>query len=429
MEYQNITHLMEVSLQDRMARGFDKNQDNIPVDNKIEPERPKILTPDKRLILPAQPKREKPQGFTPNGPMRVDQFPNRIRNPYGVGGRQGLRGLNMEHDDEFLKERGIDRTKLKDSDLFGANSLDSEWRNTDRIKKLQSALENNEDSKMEKFKRSAFEEMFDYFDDERESTMKEWLDETEGMNIKEMLEHDNFAFKHYVMGNEISDFLRHGDTRWRTSGEVPLDKLRYGYFWSNFADVISDGANETPDKGYRGLRWDAKDAFKDLKQGQIVSDPGFMSTATDTNTPESFGPDNGGIMMHLNNKGARGAIDMDYWGDNDQSEMVFPPNTALQYEGNDDKDYYFNILSPDFNDIDKYGKPIGYDRKDYESLGFMESKKPLKLLNKMKDKFREAFQQRMNDFQFQVLTPETEEEKPQPKQFRDVLKKMFDFDD
>ena len=210
MEYKDIAQLMEVTLQDRMSRGFDKNQDQIPDDNKIEPERPKILTPDKKLILPTQPKIEKPQGFEPRRPMRVDQFPNRIRDPYGAGGRYGLRSLNIEHDDEFLKERGIDRTKLKGSDIIGSNNITSEWMNSDRIKNLQIALDNNEDPEMEKFKKRAFEEMYDYYneyadDDERESDMKEWLDETEGMNIQEMLQHDNFAFKHYVMGNEISD--------------------------------------------------------------------------------------------------------------------------------------------------------------------------------------------------------------------------------
>jgi hypothetical protein len=356
-----------------------------PVVPQPEPEQPRILTPSKKLILPAQPKREKPQGFEPReprGPMRVDQFPNRIRDPYVV---------NPDFD------------KINDEQL-------------------------------KKYRQLAYEEVLDhrqqYEDDEdREDKINQWVDETEDMDIKEVMQHNNFAFKHYVMGNELSDYLRQGDSRFRNGFDMP----RYEYFMKTMANVLSDEAGDIPDEVWRGLSWNAKDAFKDLKPGQIISDPGFMSTATEKyGTASEFGPDNGGIMMNLRNAGGKGAIDMDYWGDNEQSEMVFPPNTALQYEGNDDKDYYFNILEPSFDDIDKYGNVSNYGEVDKEyrkELGFLESRKPLKLLNKMKDKLREAFQQRMNDFQFQVLDPEEQEEKPEPKQFRDVLKKMIDPDD
>ena len=345
-----------------------------------EPEKPnKIITPDKRLILPAQPKREKPQGFTPReprGPMKVDQFPNRIRRPYDR--------------DHKLDDHPI----VKDYARLG----------------YEEVLQHRGD---------------DYDQDAFDEKVRDFNEETKDMDLREILDHKNLAFKHYVMGNELSDVLRHGDSKWRQKIDLPM----YRHFWSTFSDVLSDEANDYPDEVWRGLSSNARNTFKDLKPGQIISDPGFMSTATDPDgTAAEFGPNSGGIMMHLNNAGGKGAIDMDYWGNNTQDEMVFPPNTALQYEGNDDKDYYFNILEPSFDDIDKYGNVSGYGEVDKEyrrDLGFLESKEPHKLLNKMKDKLREAFGKRMNDFQFQVLTPEKQEEKPESTELDDLIKQIM----
>lgn len=381
------------------------------------PEKPKILTPNKKLVLPAQPKRE-PKGFTPEGPKKVDAFPNAVKEPYYT--------QPLYHEDEeymnHMKERG---EKPSQSDYF-------------KYEKYEGGSDMMKGDRMRQYQRSMVEELYNYnseydkyvddYDDDdedgerhRENFLKEWDEKTEGMDLRQMLQHDEFAYKHWVMGHELSDYLRYGDSHWRRN-----NKKDYGFYWRVVSDMLSDSADVPPDKLWRGL---SDDIFKDLKPGQIIRDPGFASTADDPDgTARSFGPDNGGILMHINNEHGNGsAIDMDAWGDNDQDEHVLLPNTALQFvEKEDDQNYHFNLLEPSFKDIDKYGRVKNDGGLTRQEMGFMESRKPLKLLNKMKDKMREAFARRMNDFQFEVLTPE--EEKPEPKKYNE-FKQQLDHDD
>ena len=369
------------------------------VDKPVSDDKPKIITPNKKLVLPAQPKREEPKGFKSEGPIKVDAFPNKIKHPYGVGGEK--------FDDDTHK-------RLKDFQIS-------------------------------QYEEMAYNRDYEYqYDKNLEDIMKEYKKDTEDMTLEEMLEHDNFVHKHYVMGNELSDFLRYGDTRYR--GKTSLED--YTKYWQAFSRVLTEeySSEMAPKNLWRGLSWQAKDVFKDLKPGQIIHDPGFMSTAT---TPDGTASDfASGLMMHIKRgeEVFRPGIDMDAWGDNEQDEFVLHPNTALQFTGKeDDQNYHFNLLEPDFDDIDKYGKVWNKsiqnkkgrwvpayedprDRERYKEMGFMESRQPLKLLNKMKDKMKEAFQQRMNDFHFEVLTPEEPEEKTEPKKFSKFTKQL-DHDD
>ena len=405
---------------------FIVEMDNMPpsepqeVDKPVPDDKPKIITPNKKLILPAQPKREEPKGFRPEGPKKVDTFPNAVRQPYYTE--------PLHHEDEdymnHMKERG--ETPSANNYLKYENyETGSDMMKSDRMRQYQRSMV----KELYDYNSENYKYVDDYDDDDedgerhRENFMKEWDEETEGMDLREMLNHDDFVYKHWVMGHELSDYLRNGDSHWRRN-----DKKDYGFYWRVVADILSDASYGAPSQLWRGL---SDDVFKDLKIGDIVSDPGFHSTADDpTGTAYQFGPMNGGILMHINNEEANGyAIDMDAWGDNDQDEHVLLPGTALQFvRKEDDQNYHFNLLQPNFDEIDKYGKvkdDDGYTRKE---MGFMESRQPLKLLNKMKDKMKEAFQQRMNDFHFEVLTPEEPEEEREPKKFDDFTA-QFDHDD
>lgn len=360
-----------------------------------EPEKPnKIITPDKRLILPAQPKREKPQGFTPReprGPMKVDQFPDKIKDIYQAAPKEILNSENIK---SYLRD---DMNSIN-NDFFTYHDRDPFDAEVDE------------------------DEGYDY-----QKNAERINDETTDMNVEQILNHNNYAFRRFVWGSYgLNDFLRYGKTDRTEFTNHDLSDEEFGMLQRLMAFRLqSEQEYISNDDVYRGLNFDP---FENLKEGQIISDPAFMSTASDSmGTASDFAGDFG-TLMHIHNANNVQAIDMDYWGDNDQDEIVYPPNTALQFTHRDDDNFpHFNMLEPSFDDIDKYGNVPSYgkmDKEDRRDLGFMESKQPLKN-NKMKDKLREAFQQRMNDFQFQVLTPENQEEKPESTELDDLVKQIM----
>ena len=174
-----------------------------------------------------------------------------------------------------------------------------------------------------------------------------------------------------------------------------------------------------PEMLYRGLHTDDydlhlnSDPFVDLEIGDIVRDPGFMSTSRKREIAERFKQDtlhasSPGVLMEIFGGGKR--KDM---GGGVEAEVVFPPLTQLRFVGKgDDGRYMFD--------------QVGYDR----NASITESKLQKPQINKLMKKLSDAFLQRMNDFQFEVLKSEEEsqEEKPEPKKY-DEFRQQLDHDD
>jgi hypothetical protein len=169
---------------------------------------------------------------------------------------------------------------------------------------------------------------------------------------------------------------------------------------------------------YRGLHTGDHDSlldsdpFSELEIGDIIRDPGFMSTSRNRKVAENFAKDgfiknSKGALMEIFGGGKR----KDLGGDS-EAEVVFPPLTQLKFIGKgEDGRYMFD--------------QVGYDRNE----SITESKLQKPQISKLMKELSDAFRQRMNDFQFEVLKQEEpQEEKPEPKKYSD-FKQQLDHDD
>jgi hypothetical protein len=139
---------------------------------------------------------------------------------------------------------------------------------------------------------------------------------------------------------------------------------------------------------FRGLK---NNPFENLQPGQIITDPGFMSTSSDryyVTRSHHFNKRDGAIM-DINAKNPIYEYDfLKTPHEFDESEIVFPPNTPLKFMGRDTESGHYM-----FNQVGTEGDTVREETKDLK-----ESKKQI-------NKNKSSFQDRMNDFHFEVMSP------------------------
>lgn len=168
------------------------------------------------------------------------------------------------------------------------------------------------------------------------------------------------------------------------------------------AKMLAQSTNANPGTVLRSLRGQP---FDDLEEGDLIRDPGFMSTTFDSDVLEKFGSYDGTVMEIMNNGTLGFQIDDDkhnfFTGSEDESELVFPPNRVMRYLGDGDGTKRFEMMDVDDDDLmskairrrDEDGEPF-FDVTDLDYELFEGT---------MPDKIRaHRFFNRMNDFQFQV---------------------------
>lgn len=136
---------------------------------------------------------------------------------------------------------------------------------------------------------------------------------------------------------------------------------------------------------YRNL--EGKDPFEGLQPGQIIRDPGFMSTSYSRDFVED--KERKGTIMDI--FGAPITRDINFNEsphEFDEDESIIAPNTPLIYRGRNNESGYHNF------DI------LGYNRED-----MTEETQPLKESKKILRNNKSTFQDRMNDFHFEVIKP------------------------
>ena len=369
-----------------------------------EPEKSRILTPDKKLILPAQPKREKPQGMKdwhPEGRM-VDAFPNaRNVKPYD----------------------NVDYNEFADNSIFGYmedyaerdfSNFTSSRTFKDRHKKLESMKPegfkwaSNRDEDSPEFKNwrkynNEFHKMNQYLNRDQIGIQQDSLI---GEYTRNMYGYINNYLRsgkiEKVDGDYRNPFQNESDIDNKDDAEALYDRL--AYFLDEGIRTQQEYSDMPPRIYHRNLE---NDPFDKLKIGDVIRDPGIMSTTRNLEgIPWNFGETRMEIF------GGKDRYDIFPWLSRypAEEETLFAPNTELKYIGrSNDGRYKFD--------------QVGFNRDDFNDI--MESVKSKPILNKFMKKISKAFQDRMNDFQFQVLTPEKQEEKPESTELDDLIKQIM----
>ena len=377
-----------------------------PVVPQPEPDAPFELEKEKKFKVPAQPKQLQPKGF-------ISQM-DFARAPF----------KNVEQKD--LKDSII---KTLPKEILGANGLPI------RHKNLNIYGDQDQDQKL----RWDYIEKFNDLDDERgEVTYDEYEHHVDGKFTKDPDERSVTRFL-----QEKAERMYIGESN--AGGEIYRQINEYlrgnGKDDDHFIKSLTALLLHQDESTDRGMRWDRSEGpehtfrglthnpFRNLNEGEIIQDPGFMSTS-DSYTKASnpiFHGENGVTMDILGGKNGRNLFNRS------EGEYLYQPNTKLKYVGRygmgereDDPENYQNQIG-DY----MFGQVDGGKEEDYELKESVKLKKPR--ISKLMKEISDAFKERMDDFQFEVLKPEEEPEQeaqqPEPKQFRDVLKQMIDIDD
>ena len=207
---------------------------------------------------------------------------------------------------------------------------------------------------------------------------------------------DNSGYGGLMSGPGISDL---GFNKISKEDPELFEMLKDAFLLDNVASLHNGlMSNNTGKPGIMHFRHLHGNHFDNLREGDMIRDPGFMSTTRDRDVLEGLISDNanyrkdGSTSTSIFGKGISGDIDFhETLLPMDESETVFAPNTPLIYRGRDMESGIHNF------DIE------GYDRKDMneETQQLKESKKPMNL---------NGLQDRMNDFQFEVIRPKKYDE-------------------
>ena len=372
--------------------------------DKPVPENKFELEKEKKFKVPAQPKQLRPKGF-------ISQM-DFARAPF----------KNVEQKD--LKDSII---KTLPKEILGANGLPI------RHKNLNIYGDQDQDQKL------------------RWDFIKQFTGDVSGEYTHDEYEHhDDGAFTKDPDERSVTRFLQEKAERMyigesNAGGEIYRQINEYlrgnGKDDDHFIKSLTALLLHQDESTDRGMRWDRSEGpehtfrglthnpFRNLNVGEIIQDPGFMSTS-DSYTKASnpiFHGENGVTMDILGGKNGRNLFNRS------EGEYLYQPNTKLKYVGRygmgdieaDRENYQNNIGDYMFEQVD------GSKEEDYELKESVKLKKPR--ISKLMKEISDAFKERMDDFQFEVLKPEEEPEQeaqqPEPKQFRDVLKQMVDIDD
>jgi hypothetical protein len=176
-------------------------------------------------------------------------------------------------------------------------------------------------------------------------------------------------------------------------------------------------------RGIRGLR----DILKDLKKGHLLRDPGFMSTTTNMGSAYDF-VDHPDEVMQIHapfnipglqvNPDRHSVIHQSH----DEEEIILPPNLLLQYLGDNnfhafaphtltDKAFSHLMKGESIEDLiqaadteeNEDGEMLEYE--DYEREWLKGGRMNYGLYEEKEQREMTPFQQRMNDFQFEIIKP------------------------
>ena len=140
-------------------------------------------------------------------------------------------------------------------------------------------------------------------------------------------------------------------------------------------------------KFYQRMLEDKNDLFNNLKEGDIISDPGFMSTASSEKRPDWKWSGN----TKMNIFGGKGRFNMPAWFSKYlEGETLFEPGTRLRFRGMKDDEYMFDQEGFNRDDFEELGseleeqaQPKSEDRK-FGDMHFIIQKEPFKKYNDFK---------------------------------------------
>ena len=147
-----------------------------------------------------------------------------------------------------------------------------------------------------------------------------------------------------------------------------------------------EAINEGP-KFYRRFLNDNNDLFSNLKEGDVISDPGFMSSASVEKRPDWSWPGNTRMSIY----GGKGRFNMpEGFTKYKEGETLFEPGTRLVFKGMKDNEYMFDQEGFNRDDFEEPGseleeqtQPKSEDRK-FGDMHFIIQKAPFKKYNDFK---------------------------------------------
>lgn len=377
------------------------------VDKPVQNATPKILKPNKKLITPPAKEYDQTQK------QWVEKEKPEIQLP-----KVWAKQIN-----QFGNAPNVDASNIDRNDNFWSHFFEGLEESSENLKR-----------KVESDPRSR--KRFEELKQKKPSTYKNWNTPPQNEEERKWRMRDNHEFtklRQLFAGDQIgiqddammslytgdsytnfNNFLRYGHFpkkdpfggTWdvNTSGDYKKDLYIQAVDWMKNA---IERQEEYTEKGtntyYRGLR---NNPFENLSEGDIISDPAFMSTSKNINTATSFG-DN---LMKISSSGG---YDIFPWQrrSGEEYETIFSPNSRLRYLGRTDEG---EVMAHNFESVrdDDMKEQINFNIDESEYL----SESPKTPTN---------FHHRMADFHFMV------HEKPtnQPSKKYDEFRQQLDHDD
>jgi hypothetical protein len=171
-------------------------------------------------------------------------------------------------------------------------------------------------------------------------------------------------------GESDSELLSFNDEEMKTAANSMLFAMRHQ----------QQSINEGP-KFYNRFLQDDNEIFQNLKEGDIISDPGFMSTASQEKRPDWKWVGN----TKMNIYGGKGRFNMpDGFTKYKEGETLFEPGTRLVFRGMNEGAYMFDqegFNRDDFeelnSELEEQAQPKSEDRK-FGDMHFIINRAPKK---------------------------------------------------